>query len=222
MACATPLGTEGGLGLAKKGRQPFFPVRPPRPPQLRGRGGRGRGLPRGRGRGVGPFHGGRGGPFRRPVGRFVGAVHSARGAVVRARAAARLRSRGASRGAFCAPAGGSGEAVSVGDLAPAPAGGSGEAVSVGDLAPAPAGGSGEAVSVGDLAPVSVGESGVVVQPRRSVPRGLFWGRRSPGGLPFCRLFCPAGPPRGSARRLGVGGVEPQDPGVAAFPRVAPH
>ena len=183
MACATPLGTEGGLGLAKKGRQPFFPVRPPRPPQLRGRGGRG--LPRGRGRGVGPFRGGRGGPFRRPVGRFVGAVHSARGAVIRARAAARLRSRGASRGAFCAPAGGSGEAVSVGDLggsgeavsvgdlAPAPAGGSGEAVSVGDLAPTPAGGSGEAVSVGDLAPVFVGESGVVVQPRRSVPRGNY-------------------------------------------------
>ena len=154
MAGATPLGTEGGLGLAKKGRQPFFPVRSPRPPQLRGRGGRG--LPRGRGRGVGPFRGGRGGPFRRPVGRFVGAVHSARGAVVRARAAARLRSRGASRGAFCAPAGGSGEAVSVGDLAPALAGGSGEAV-----------------SAGDLAPVSVGESGVVVQPRRSVPRGGY-------------------------------------------------
>ena len=163
MACATPLGTEGGLGLAKKGRQPFFPVRSGAPPQAsptpRERWTRG--------------HGGRGGPFRRPVGRFVGAVHSARGAVVRARAAARLRSRGASRGAFCAPAGGSGEAVSVGDLAPAPAEGSGEAVSVGDLAPAPAGGSGEAVSGGDLAPVSVGESGVVVQPRRSVPRGGY-------------------------------------------------
>ena len=174
---------------------------------------------------MGPFRGGRGGPLtrggpcRRPVGRFVGAVHSARGAVIRARAAARLRSRGASRGAFGAPArgsgeavsvgdlggpgeavsvgdlapapaggsreavsvgdlaptpaGGPGEAVSVGDLAPAPAGGSREAVSVGDLAPTPAGGSREAVSVGDLAPVSVGESGVVVQPRRSVPRGGY-------------------------------------------------
>ena len=174
MACATPLGTEGGLGLAKKGRQPFFPVRSGAPPQASP-------TPRERwtrawaseGPRSGPFHGGRGGPFRRPVGRFVGAVHSARGAVVRARAAARLRSRGASRGAFCAPAGGSGEAVSVGDLAPAPAGGSGEAVSVEDLAPAPAGGSGEAVSVGDLAPVFVGESGVVVQPRRSVPRGSY-------------------------------------------------
>ena len=134
---------------------------------------------------MGPFRGGRGGPCRRPVGRFVGPVHSARGAVIRARAAARLRSRGASRGAFCAPARGSGEAVSVGDLggpreavsvgdlAPAPAGGSREAVSVGDLAPTPAGGSREVVSVGDLAPVSVGESGVVVQPRRSVPRGGY-------------------------------------------------
>ena len=154
-----PSGLREAWGWPKRVDNPFFrcaPVRPPRPPQLRGRGGRGRGLPRGRGRGVGPFHGGRGGPFRRPVGRFVGAVHSARGAVVRARAAARLRSRGASRGAFCAPAGGSGEAVSVGDLAPAPAGGSGEAV-----------------SVGDLAPVSVGESGVVVQHRRSVPRGGY-------------------------------------------------
>ena len=115
------------------------------------------------------------GPFRRPAGRFVGAFHSARGAVVRARAAARLRSRGASRGAFCAPvlAGGSGWAVPAGDLAPALAGGSEVAVPAGDLAPALAGGSGVAVPAGGLAPVLVGESGVVVQPRRSVPRGSY-------------------------------------------------
>ena len=184
-----PSGLREAWGWSKRVDNPFFrcaPVCPPRPPQLRGRGRRGRGLPRGRGWGVGPFRGGRGGPLarggpcRRPVGRYVGPVHSARGAVIRARAAARLRSRGASRGAFCAPARGSGEAVSVGDLggpreavsvgdlAPAPAGGSMEAVSVGDLAPTPAGGS--VVSVGDLAPVSVGESGVVMQPGRSVPR----------------------------------------------------
>ena len=163
-----PSGLREAWGWSRRIDNPFFrcaPVCPPRPPQLRGRGRRGRGLPRGRGWGVGPFRGSRGGPLarggpcRRPVGRYVGPVHSARGAVIRARAAARLRSRGASRGAFCAPAG-SGEAVSVGDL-----GGPREAVSVGDLAPTPAG-----VSVGDLAPVSVGESGVVVQPRRSVPR----------------------------------------------------
>ena len=147
-----PSGLREAWGWPKRVDNPFFRCAPPpRPPQLRGRGGRV--LPRGRGRGVGPFRGGGVGPFRRPAGRCCGAFRSARavGAVVRARAASRLRSRGASRGAFGAPvlAGGSGVAVPAGGLAPVLAGGSGVAVPAGGFAPVlagePAGSSGESV-----------------------------------------------------------------------------
>ena len=208
MADPTPLGTEGGLGLAQEGQQPFFPVRsgapPPRPPQLRGRGGRV--LPRGQGRevapvrGVGPFRGGGVGPFRRPAGRCRGAFRSARavGAVVRARAASRLRSRGASRGAFGAPvlAGGSGVAVPAGGLAPVLAGGSGVAVPAGGFAPVlagePAGSSGESVPRGSYALVlgSAPAVGSAVSPGGPV-LGAPVASALPGGACFggaCR-FC---------------------------------
>ena len=122
-----PSGLREAWGWPKRVDNPFFRCAPPKPPQLRGRGERV--LPRGRGpvRGVGLFRGGGVGPFRRPAGRFCGAFRSARavGAVVRARAASRLRSRGVSRGAFGAPvlAGGSGVAVPTGGLAPVLSGG---------------------------------------------------------------------------------------------------
>ena len=104
-----PSGMREAWRWPKRVANPFFRCAPPRPPQLRGKGGRV--LPRGRGLVWGV------GPFRRPAGRFCGAFRSARavGAGVRARAASRLRprgSRGVSRLAFC-----------VGESAPVLAGG---------------------------------------------------------------------------------------------------
>ena len=184
-----PSGLREAWGWSKRVDNPFFrcaPVCPPRPPQLRGRGRRGCGLPRGRGWGVGPFRGGRGGPLakggpcRRPVGRFVGPVHSARGAVIRARAAARLRSRGASRGAFCAPARGSGEAVSVGDL-----GGPGRLCPLGTLPPPLLGGPGRLCPLGTLPPPLLGGPGRLC-PLGTLPLFLLG---SPGWL--CSLGGPS-------------------------------